>query len=297
LRVASLVPAGTEIVAALGAEACLVGISHACDYPPSVGGRQRLTWSPVDAERSGAEIDGQVRALHASGRPVIVVDGPALRAARPDVVLTQDLCDVCAVIDGEVRDLAGAIDPSPAILPLTARTLDAIFSDIRSVAEALRREPAALDLISSLQSRIAALPGGNARPTVPVVVIEWLEPLYLAGHWVPDLVRCAGGRDVGAEPGSHSMRSSWADLGALEPRVILLAICGFGLERAVAEWQRFMAGGSADAACAAALTAPVWALDGNAYTSRPGPRVVRGAELIAHAIEGREVDGLIRLRR
>lgn len=295
MRVASLLPAGTEIVAALGAEACLVGISHECDYPPEVTGRPRLTWSPIESERSSAEIDEQVRGLQGSGRAVIVVDGPALTAARPELVLTQDLCDVCAVIDGDVRSLAQAIDPPPAVLPLTARTVEGIFSDIQSVAVALRRERAAAELVDGLQSRLTALAARRGGPATTVVVVEWLEPLYLGGHWVPELVRWAGGRDVGAEPGAHSARSSWDNVAALEPELILLALCGFGLERAVAEWQRFVAGNSAEARCARALTAPLWALDGNAYTSRPGPRVVRGAELIALAIEGREEAGLMQL--
>lgn len=296
MRVASLLPAGTEIVAALGAEACLVGISHECDYPAEVMGRPRLTWSPIESERSSAEIDEQVRALQASGRAVIVVDGPALSTARPELVLTQDLCDVCAVIDGDVRSLAQAIDPPPAVLPLTARTLEGIFSDIRVVAAALRRERAAADLVAGLQARLTAMGARRTGPATTVVVVEWLEPLYLGGHWVPELVRWAGGRDVGAEPGTHSARSSWEHVAALEPELILLALCGFGLKRAVAEWRRFVAGNSAEARWATALAAPVWALDGNAYTSRPGPRVVRGAELIALAIEGRVDAGLVQLR-
>jgi iron complex transport system substrate-binding protein len=296
VRVASLLPAGTEIVVALGAEECLVGISHECDYPPEVTRRPRLTWSPIEAEWSSAEIDEQVRAFQASGRAVIVVDGSALTTARPELVLTQDLCDVCAVIDGDVRSLAQAIEPPPAILPLTARTLEGIFSDIRSVAAVLRRERAAADLIDVLQSRLDAVAARRTGPVAAVVVVEWLQPLYLGGHWVPELVRYAGGRDVGAEPGTHSARSSWEHVAALEPELILLALCGFGLERAVAEWRRFVAGNSAEARWARGLAAPVWALDGNAYTSRPGPRVVRGAELIARAIEGREDAELVRLR-
>ena len=295
MRVASLLPAATEIVAALGAEECLVGISHECDYPPAIADRPRLTWSPIETERASAEIDEQVRRLRDSGRPVIAVDGLALRAAKPDLVLTQDLCDVCAVIDGEVRDLAAAIDPPPTLLPLTGRTLEGIFSDIRSVAAALRRERAAVDLVAGLQSQLTALAARPACPVTRVLVVEWLEPLYLGGHWVPELVHWAGGRDVGAEPGTHSARSRWTDLAALEPQLILLALCGFGLERATTEWRRFLASDSAEARAAAALTAPVWALDGNAFTSRPGPRVVRGAELIAKALEGVEAVGLARL--
>ena len=295
MRVASVLPAGTEIVAAIGAESCLVAISHECDYPPEVTGRPRLTWSPIQSNRSSAEIDQQVRELRASGRAVIVVDGPTLATARPELVLTQDLCDVCAVIDGDVRSLAQAIDPPPAVLPLTARTLEGIFSDIEAVAAALHRDRPAADLVAGLRSRLAALSARHTGPVATVVVVEWLEPLYLGGHWVPELVRWAGGRDVGAQPGAHSARSTWHQLSALEPELIILALCGFGLERALAEWRRFHAGNSEEARIAAALTGQVWAIDGNAYTSRPGPRVVRGAELLARAIEGREGPGLVRL--
>jgi iron complex transport system substrate-binding protein len=295
VRVASLLPAGTEIVAGLGAEESLVGISHECDFPHSVTRRPRLTWSPIDGQSSSGEIDAQVRALRTSGKPVIVVDGPTLRTTRPDLILLQDLCEVCAVTDGDVRDLAQAIDPPPALLPLTARTLGGIFSDIRAIAAALGREPAGHALVTEMETRLAVLAGRRTTP-VPVVVVEWLEPLYLAGHWVPELVQSAGGVDIGAEPGSHSVQTTWSRIAELEPQLVLVALCGFGVDRARTEWHRFIASGTPDARSADALPATVWALDGNAYTSRPGPRVIDGAERIADALAGREVEGLMRLR-
>jgi len=295
-RIASLVPAATEIVAALGAEDLLVGISHECDYPASITSLPRLTASPVDSALASGAIDAQVRALHAAGRPVIAVDAEQLEAARPDLILTQDLCDVCAVIDGDVRSLAELMTPPPRLLSLTARTLPGIFADIDAVGAAIGRARDARALNDSLQARLRALSQGPARARTRVVVVEWLEPLYLAGHWVPEMVSASGGSDVGASPGEHSRARSWQDIEALDPELIVVALCGFGLPRAVAEWEAFRAGGTDEAAAARRLERPVVAIDGNAFTSRPGPRVVDGAELLHQALAGRQAAGLARLR-
>jgi iron complex transport system substrate-binding protein len=295
-RVASLLPAATEIVCALGAGDLLVGISHECDFPAAITDRPRLTWSPVRTAEDSASIDAQVRRLHHEGRAVIAVDGAALVSARPDLVLAQDLCEVCAVVDGEVRQLAQAFERPPVVLGLRARFLAGVFEDISTVAAALGRDSAAVELVSNLQERLDRLPGRPAGAVPRVVVVEWLEPLYLAGHWTPELISAAGGRDVGAAPGSHSVRSSWHEILALAPDLVVVALCGFGLERARSEWRRFLTSDSPEARIAGALRGPVWALDGNAYTSRPGPRVVDGAELLAHAIGGRDAPGLVRLQ-
>lgn len=294
-RIASLLPAGTEIVAALGAGHLLVGISHECDYPPSVTRLPRLTGSPIDATLSSASIDQHVRALRAAGRPVIAVDGDLLREARPDLILTQGLCEVCAVVEGDVRTLAQTVSPAPRVLPLTARTLPGIFMDIETTGRAIGREGEALALNAALDRRLRELSARAEEPTPRVVVVEWLEPLYLAGHWVPEMVAWAGGDDVGAAPGEHSHPRSWREVAGFAPDLIVVALCGFGLERAVAEWRRFLAGGSEEAAWAGRLDAPIWAIDGNAYTSRPGPRTVDGAELLQQAIVEREASGLVRL--
>ena len=292
MRIVTLLPAATEIVAALGAGTELVGISHECDWPAHLADRPRVTTTPVDPEAHGAAIDAQVRLLRESGRPVIAVDGRQLHALAPDLIITQGLCDVCAVIDGEVHHLAAALDPAPRVLSLTATELSGIWGDIRAVAAALGRESAAETLIARQQRRLAALGETRGATRPRVVCIEWLEPLYLAGHWVPDLVAMAGGEDVGARAGSHSAVRPWQEISALAPDLILVVLCGMSLERARRELAAVT-----DADVLSLLSErPTWLLDGNAYTSRPGPRVVDGAERIQAALEGRTMDGLERWR-
>ncbi len=289
-RVVTLLPAATEIVAALGGRGSLVGVSHECDYPPAVQRLPRLTGTPIDPAAPQALIDHEVRRLSAEGRPVIAVDGEALRRLAPDLIVTQGLCEVCAVADGEVHRLARVLDPPPEIISLSATTLPGIWLDIRRIGDALGLADEAEELVLGLESRLRRL-GRAPLPGAPrVVCVEWLEPLYLAGHWVPELIAAAGGLDVGALPGAHSARREWSDVAALRPDVVLVALCGFGVERAGRDLDAL-----ADAAALAALRhAQVWLLDGKAYTSRPGPRVVDGAERIRGALEGHEGRGLRR---
>lgn len=281
VRVASLLPAATEMVAALGARDRLVGISHECDHPDGLEGIPRLTWSPVDVGASGERIDRQVRELAAAGQPVIAVDGEALRAARPDLILTQDLCDVCAVIDGDVRSLAAALDHQPVLLPLRARDLPGILADIEAVGAGLGLEAAATELVAAARATIATVAAQpSSRPRV--VVVEWLDPLFIAGHWVPEMVAAAGGLDVGATPGQHSVVRPWSEVADLRPDVVIVALCGFGIDRARVEWERFLS--LPAGAVARGLGARVALLDGNGYTSRPGPRVVEGIVRIANLL-------------
>jgi iron complex transport system substrate-binding protein len=290
MRVVTLLPAATEIVAALGGAGQLVGISHECDYPASVLGLPRVTATPIDPSMPASAIDAEVRGLRASGRPVIGVDAEAIRRLAPDLIITQDLCEVCAVAEGEVHRLAAVLPIAPAVLALSGRTVEGIWADIRAVAQALDLGPDGDELVSGLRSRLARLQARHSGARRRVVCIEWLDPLYLAGHWVPELVHAAGGHDVGAAPGSHSARREWSELPSLRPDLLVVMLCGFGVERTLAEL------GALDRTATRAVlaTAPVWVLDGNAYTSRSGPRVVDGAERIASAIEGRESRGLVR---
>ena len=289
-RVVTLLPAATEIVAAVGGGDALVGVSHECDYPEWVGRLPRLTTTPIEPAAPAARIDDEVRRLRAEGRPVIAVDGEALRRLGPDLIVTQGLCEVCAVADGQVHRLAALLDPPPEIISLAATRLAGIWADIARVGDALGRAAEAAELIRRLQDRLARLapPAGADRPRV--LCIEWLEPAYVAGHWVPELVTAAGGHDIGAEPGSHSRIRGWDDLARLEPDLVLVMLCGFGVERAIRDLDAL----SDPAARRVLETVPSWALDGNAYTSRPGPRIVDGAERIRAALEGREMPGLRR---
>ncbi len=290
MRIVTLLPAATEIVAALGADAELVGTSHECDWPVQLADRPRVTTTPIDPDAPGATIDAEVRRLKAAGRPVIAVDGHQLRQLAPDLIITQGLCDVCAVIDGEVHRLAAALDPPPRVLSLSATDLDGIWQDIRAVAAAIGREAAAETLITAQQARLVALAERRTATQPRVVCIEWLDPPYLAGHWVPELVSAAGGADVGARAGSHSVVRPWQAIRALAPDLILVLLCGMSLERARRELATVT-----DADARALLAEhPTWLLDGNAYTSRPGPRVVDGAERIQAALQDRQMAGLQR---
>jgi iron complex transport system substrate-binding protein len=292
MRVVSLLPGATEMVAALGGAGSLVGISHECDFPPSVQHLPRVTATPLDPALPSAAIDVEVRRLRDAGHAVIAVDRERIRWLAPDLVITQDLCEVCAVADGDVHRLAAAFERPPRILALTGRTLNGVLDDIGEVGRALDLDAEADELTTGLRSRLARL--RRRAPAVPrrVLCVEWLAPLFLAGHWVPELVAAAGGLDVGAEPGAHSAIVSWADASALRPELVVVMLCGFGVARAQAE----LAALREPAALALLDSAPVWVLDGNAYTSRPGPRLIDGAERLHAALQGEERRGLSRWR-
>jgi iron complex transport system substrate-binding protein len=290
MRVVTLLPAATEIVAALGGAGRLVGISHECDYPASVLGLPRVTATPIDPAASGASIDAEVRRLQAAGKPVIAVDAGAIRRLAPDLIITQDLCEVCAVAEGEVHRLAAVLPVAPAVLALAGRTVEGIWADIQAVARALDLVADGDKLISGLRSRLARLRARHRGPHPRVVCIEWLDPLFLAGHWVPELVEAAGGQDVGAAPGTHSARRQWGEVAGLRPDLFVVMLCGFGVDRALAE---LAALGDGPPRAVLAM-APVWVLDGNAYTSRSGPRIVDGAERLRSAIDHREDRGMVR---
>lgn len=289
MRVVSLVPAATEIVAALGGAGRLVGISHECDYPPEVQHLPWVTATPVDGARPGAAIDAEVRKLVETGTPIFTVDLDQLRRLAPDLLLTQSVCEVCAVGDGIVHRLATALRPMPEVLSLEARNLAGIWRDINAIGAAIDLADEAEELVAGLESRLHRLHAETAPgPRRRVLCIEWLDPLYLAGHWVPELVEAAGGTDVGAVPGSHSARWSWPDAQALAPDLVMVMLCGFGVERTR---QELAALDNAEARDFFDRI-PTWIVDGNAYTSRSGPRVVDGAERLHAALFGRAMPGL-----
>lgn len=278
MRIVSLVPAGTEIACALGAADELVAVTHDCDYPPAVKALPRVTSSTIAPGSDSFSIDAQVRAAVERGESTFHLDPAALAAARPDVLLGQTLCEVCAVT---VAQLPTTLDPAPAVVPLDGHSLEGIFADIGRVGTALGRDAAASSLVAELRSRIArveAQVAGLRRPSV--VCLEWLAPLFNAGHWVPEQVVIAGGRDLLGRPLVPSIDVPWEEFVAADPEFLFLLPCGFDAERALAE-------------AAVVIERPEWTtlravreghtyvLDGNAYFSRPGPRVVDGIELLA----------------
>jgi len=280
VRVVSFLPSATEIVAALGHLDDIVGVSHECDFPPSVRSRDVVTSSAIDSSAPPREIDVAVRDFVDTGRPLYDVREDRVRELAPDLMVTQIVCDVCAVSEGDVRSLATRLDTHPEVVTLGATTLDGIFDDIRRVAHAMQIDDRAEALIANARDRMRAvhekLKAARA-PRPRVAVIEWTDPIFAAGHWVPEMIYRAGGEDVLAKPGEHSTTRSMDAVRAADPEIILIGPCGFDLERAFADAERVLA----TDAWAWARTKPVWAIDANAFLSRPGPRVVDGIEALA----------------
>lgn len=280
MRVVSLLPSATEIVAALGAMESLVGVTHCCDYPAVVDSRVRVTTTAVDANAAPGEIDRQVRALMDRGAPLYQLLEDRIRDLRPDLILTQALCDVCAVVETDVRALAARLDPSPSVVSLSATTLDGVLDDIARAAEALGAQDEAEELLAGARARMRlvheTLKAAKA-PRPRVAVIEWGDPIFAAGHWVPEMVRRAGGIDVLATAGEHSRTFTLQQLRDADPEILLIAPCGYDLQSSLDEAQRLLALPE----WAWSRERLVFALDANALVSRPGPRVIDGIEVMA----------------
>lgn len=285
MRVLSLLPAATDIVAALGLGDRLVGVTHACD---ASGARRatRVTASAIDGDADAGAVDAQVRELAAVGGAIFRLDERRIAELRPDVVLTQRLCEVCAVSEDDVRGLAARLVPVPRVVTLAGSTLDGIWADVAAVAEALGVPASGAAVVEAAHVRMRhvheTLKAARA-PRPRVAVIEWGEPVYAAGHWVPELVRRAGGVDALAEPGEHSRPRTVAEVEAADPEVLVVAPCGYDTDRAEAEARRLLA---LDA-WVWARGRRVWALDGDRFTSRPSPAVAHGVELLAAIVAPR----------
>lgn len=280
MRVVSLLPSATEIVAALGALESLVGVTHECDHPAQVASRLRVTRSLVDGGAPPGVVDAEVRTLAGAGTSLYALDETGIRDLRPELILTQALCDVCAVMETDVRALAARLAPEPRVLSLSASTLDGVFADIVNVARAMELDDEGEELVAGMRARMFAvhevLKAARA-PRPRVAMLEWTDPLFAAGHWVPEMIRRAGGIDTLASPGEHSRVVTPEVVAAAAPDLVIVAPCGYGVERAADEARRLVA----STAWAVAGGAAVWALDGNALTSRPGPRLVDGIEVMA----------------
>ena len=282
-RIVSLLPAATEIVAALGLDADLVGRTHECDWPPSIGHVRRVTASAVAVDDSPGRIDAAVRELSMGGEPLFTLDEAAIANTRPELILTQRLCDVCAVSEMDVRALALRLEPAPRVVTLAGSTLDGVFDDIAGVAAAAGVAERGAALIESLRGRLRSVHltlQAAAAPRPRVAVIEWTDPLYAAGHWVPEMVRRAGGVDVLAKAGEHSRHSTTEAVREADPEIVLVAPCGVGLARAASEARVLLARADWEWTRGSNARA-VWAIDANAYVSRPGPRLIDGVELMA----------------
>ena len=290
MKIVSLLPAATEIVCALGLEGALVGRSHECDHPQGVTGLPALTKARVDSSLPSAELDEQVRRIVQERLPIYMLDEARLAALAPDVVVTQEACEVCAISYDQVVASVRRLSRPPAIVSLKPTRLADIPGDVRRVAEACgiaaRGERAAADLERRLAQAAPTKPPHEARPRV--AVIEWLSPFMLAGHWVPEAILAAGGRALGPRPGLPSPYASLEEIRALRPDAVVVAPCGFDLERTVAE-------ATPRADVLRGLAPRVLLMDGNAYLNRPGPRVADAVEAMAAWLRGEPTrDPLVR---
>jgi iron complex transport system substrate-binding protein len=279
MRIVSLVPHATELLFALGLGDQVVAVTHECDFPPAALGLPKVTEDRLPAGLGPAEIDAAVRELTEAGEAIYALHEERLRELEPDLIVTQELCPVCAVSYAEVVEVAGTIPSCPRVVALDPRTLGESFADLRTIAHATGARDAALDLVARQRARVDAVRlAVRAAPPVPVAALEWLDPVFVAGHWVPQLVELAGGRDVLGFAGERSERSTWAAVAAARPEVVVCMPCGLDGPRAQVEALGF-------AGELGALGARrVVAVDASAYFSRPGPRLVDGLELLAHVL-------------
>ncbi len=284
-RIASLLPAATEILCALGLEEALVGRSHECDFPASVRHLPVLTRPRGGGSAftgGSGSIDREIRRVLREGLSVFEVDVEALRAARPDVVVTQDLCEVCAVSIDDVRAAARSIGAE--IVSLHPVRLGDVLEDVRRVGRALDRPSRAEEVVGELEHRIDSVRRRAAGPgkCPAVLTVEWLDPVMIGGTWMPELVEIAGGRALAARAGEPAPTLSKDDLLRLEPDVVLVKPCGFDLERTLREAVPFL-----ETVRELGWRAEVWLADGNAYFNRPGPRIVDSLEILAACVHPR----------
>jgi len=286
-RIATLLPSATEIVAALGLADRIVGVSHECDYPAGIVGRPVLTEAKLDPRGSSAQIDARVREIVRDGLSVYRIREAELRAARPDLIVTQHQCEVCAVSLREVEDAVRSLLDAPAeIVSLAPNRLEDVFDDFLRVARAADVEPAGEALVAAARERLDRIRNDarHARSRPRVVCLEWLDPLMTAGNWIPEMVEACGADYVGARGGEHSPTITWDDLVDMAPDVLLLMPCGFALAQTRRELPLLTAHPRWDE-LPAVRNRRVYSVDGNAYMNRPGPRLVDSAEIIAGLVQ------------
>jgi iron complex transport system substrate-binding protein len=282
-RIVSLLPSCTEIVCGLGCADQLVGRSHECDFPSEIQSLPVCTSARIDSNAPSVEIDGQIKSLLQRALSIYEVDAARIEQLQPDLILTQDQCEVCAV---SVGDLRKAVPNSPEIISVSPMRLADIWKDIQTIADAIGVGDPGREWVSQLKNRVVDVIQKTCmikkRPSVACV--EWLDPLMAAGNWVPEMVELAGGHDVLGVAGKHSTWMDWKQLTQSNADVIVLMPCGFGLDRTCKESQTLIKN-PGWRQLAAVKSNNVFAVDGNHYFNRPGPRVVESIEILAEIFQ------------
>ena len=283
MKICSLLPSATEVIALLGLHDELVGISHECDYPPSIRNVPIMVEPMIPPHGlASADIDKQVRQLVASGQRLYRLNDHLLRQAQPDLILSQDLCHVCAVTPDQLHDALCSMPRQPTVLTLNPSTVLDVIDDVVRIGDAAGRSAEGHRLAAHLRDRLETVHTRiqtiSNRPRV--VCIEWLSPLYIAGHWVPEMVQRAGGQDVLAQPGSPSRIVTWDEILAAAPDILIVMPCGFSVERTHTELLQLMQH-TDQWRPSPALAEHTYLVDASSYFSRPGPRLIDGIELLA----------------
>jgi iron complex transport system substrate-binding protein len=290
----SLLPSATEMLFALGAGDDVVGVTFECDYPAAARTRRIVSTSSLPAGLAPAEVDTLVAERLAAGEDLYHLEKQALRELDPDLIVTQDLCAVCAVDVSAVDDALDYLGCRAEVLTLDPRTLEEVLASVLILGAATARDSTASALADSLRARLAVVADAvTGRPRVPVLVLEWTDPPFTPGHWVPDMVDVAGGRSVLGTPGGRSCRTDWAAVTHAGAEVIVAAPCGYDLPGSVRLAEDVVRAGKLPPGI------PVWAVDANASFARPGPRLVDGVEALAsllHPDAGLSVDLSLALR-
>jgi iron complex transport system substrate-binding protein len=277
MRIVSLVPHATELLFALGLGDQVIAVTHECDHPPPALSLPHITRDVLPANLSAAEIDAAVRSRTEQGQAIYELDEDALSALQPDLIVTQALCPVCAVSYTEVAEIAKRIPSRPRVLSLDPKTIDETLGDVRTVAQATGAGERGVHLIAAATARIDRVRLAVRSAVRPrVIALEWLDPVFVAGHWTPQLIELAGGEDLLGQPGEHSITVSWDAVIAAEPEIVVVMPCGYDAPRAHLEALEH-----ADA-LAEIGARQVVAVNASAYFSRPGPRLIDGLELLAH---------------
>ena len=279
MRIVSLVPSATEMLFALGVGDEVTAVTHECDYPSEALELPKVTRDVIGPGLPPDEVDRAVRELTEQGRSIYELDEEALRRLQPDLIVTQALCTVCAVSYDDVRAIADRLDTRPAVVSLDPHTLGEVLGDVRTLAQATDAKDAGVDLVKDAASRIDRVRlAVRAAEPVRVAALEWLDPVFVAGHWTPQLIEYSGGYDVLGLPGEPSERRSWDEVRASEPEVVVVMPCGYDADRALEEAYDY-----ADELESLGARRIV-AVDAAGLFSRPGPRLIEGLELLGHVL-------------
>jgi iron complex transport system substrate-binding protein len=282
VRICSLLPSATEILYALGLGDAVVGVTHECDFPPEVAKKPPLIRPRINPQASPAAIDREVTELVSHGESIYSVDAGLLASLAPDLIITQDLCQVCAASPDDLATALAGFAKRPKVLSLTPHSLSDVWDDIRRIGEATGRRRDAQGLAITLAQKVAAIEMTVANAPRPrVLCLEWMDPFYIAGHWVPEMVTKGGGEDVLGCAGKPSFRATAEQIAETAAEIIVVMPCGYSSRRVAAEFSMRELPTSWDG-LPAIRDQRIFAVDANAYFSRPGPRLSDGVELLAH---------------